>query len=137
MCSFIYVLSGIYLSCSSEFETWNANVMVMLPALCLSMPIYCTKHKGLEIRSDRLLMLSAIFSSANWVWRFVFADQFITCGKTRDTAHELASQIWLAVLDNLEENEHTFLILKCLAREDDVSYIICFLVNHFWSSDLV
>ncbi|EXB53785.1 hypothetical protein L484_002017 [Morus notabilis] len=47
-------------------------------------------------------------------------DQFIACGKTRDVAHELASQIWLAVLDNLEENEHTFLILKRLAQEGDV-----------------
>uniref|UniRef100_A0A6P4AHE0 uncharacterized protein LOC107428179 isoform X3 n=1 Tax=Ziziphus jujuba TaxID=326968 RepID=A0A6P4AHE0_ZIZJJ len=47
-------------------------------------------------------------------------DQFIACGKTRDTAHELASQMWLAVLDNLEENEHTFLILKRLALEGDV-----------------
>lgn len=47
-------------------------------------------------------------------------DQFIACGKSRDMAHELASQIWLAVLDNLEENEHTFLILKRLAQEGDV-----------------
>uniref|UniRef100_A0A2P2KDX8 Uncharacterized protein MANES_14G008300 n=2 Tax=Rhizophora mucronata TaxID=61149 RepID=A0A2P2KDX8_RHIMU len=44
-------------------------------------------------------------------------DQFIACGKSRDIAHELASQIWLAVLDNLEENEHTFLVLKSLAQE--------------------
>ncbi|KAK9282456.1 hypothetical protein L1049_005374 [Liquidambar formosana] len=47
-------------------------------------------------------------------------DQFIACGKSRDVAHELASQIWLAVLDNLEENEHTFLLLKCLAQDGDV-----------------
>ncbi|KAK6911196.1 hypothetical protein RJ641_023289 [Dillenia turbinata] len=47
-------------------------------------------------------------------------DQFIACGKSRDKAHELASQIWLAVLDNLEENEHTFLLLKRLALEGDV-----------------
>lgn len=52
---------------------------------------------------------------------FVLADQFIACGKSRDIAHELASQIWLAVLDNLEDNEHTFLILKRLALEGDVS----------------
>ena len=51
----------------------------------------------------------------------VLADQFIACGKSRDVAHELASQIWLAVLDNLEENQHTFLFLKCLALEGDVS----------------
>uniref|UniRef100_A0A803QZ79 F-box domain-containing protein n=1 Tax=Cannabis sativa TaxID=3483 RepID=A0A803QZ79_CANSA len=47
-------------------------------------------------------------------------DQFLACGKSRDMAHELASQIWLAVVDNLEENEHTFLILKRLAQEADV-----------------
>ncbi|RWR82664.1 F-box domain-containing protein [Cinnamomum micranthum f. kanehirae] len=47
-------------------------------------------------------------------------DQFIACGKSRDKAHELASQIWLAVINNLEENEHTFLLLKRLAQEGDV-----------------
>lgn len=52
---------------------------------------------------------------------FVLADQFIACGKSRDIAHELASQIWLAVLDNLADNDLTFLILKRLALEGDVS----------------
>ncbi|KAH7564857.1 hypothetical protein JRO89_XS09G0043100 [Xanthoceras sorbifolium] len=47
-------------------------------------------------------------------------DQFIACGKSKDIAHELASLIWLAVLDNLEENEQTFLLLKRLALEGDV-----------------
>ncbi|KAJ8760119.1 hypothetical protein K2173_010975 [Erythroxylum novogranatense] len=47
-------------------------------------------------------------------------DQFIACGKSRDAAYELASQIWLAVLDNMEENDHTFLVLKSLAQEEDV-----------------
>ncbi|KAM3287533.1 hypothetical protein P3S67_020963 [Capsicum chacoense] len=45
--------------------------------------------------------------------------QFIACGKSRDTAHELASTIWLAVVDSLEENEHTFNLLKRLASEGD------------------
>lgn len=49
------------------------------------------------------------------------ADQFIACGKSMDEAHELVSQIWLAVLNNLEENEHTFLLLKRLALEADVT----------------
>ena len=31
-------------------------------------------------------------------------DQFVACGKSRDVAHELASQIWLTVLGNLKEN---------------------------------
>lgn len=47
-------------------------------------------------------------------------DQFIACGKSRDMAHELASIIWLAVVDNLEENEQTFNLLKRLASEGDV-----------------
>ncbi|GMH03874.1 hypothetical protein Nepgr_005713 [Nepenthes gracilis] len=47
-------------------------------------------------------------------------DQFIACGKSRDKAHELASQIWLAVIDNMEENESTFLVLKQLALEGNV-----------------
>ena len=55
---------------------------------------------------------------------FVFADQFIACGKPRDRASELASQIWLAVIDNLEENEKTFVLLKRLAMEANVSNII-------------
>ncbi|WOL19776.1 hypothetical protein Cni_G28578 [Canna indica] len=46
-------------------------------------------------------------------------DQFIACGKSRDKAHELASDIWLAVINNLEENKHTFLLLKRLAQEGD------------------
>ncbi|MQL75218.1 hypothetical protein Taro_007595 [Colocasia esculenta] len=47
-------------------------------------------------------------------------DQFIACGKSRDRADELASQIWIAVIDHLEENEHTFLLLKHLAQENEV-----------------
>ncbi|KAK3219074.1 hypothetical protein Dsin_013044 [Dipteronia sinensis] len=47
-------------------------------------------------------------------------DQFIACGKSKDIAHELVSLIWQAVLDNLEENERTFLLLKRLALEGDV-----------------
>ncbi|CAL9110940.1 unnamed protein product [Musa textilis] len=46
-------------------------------------------------------------------------DQFIACGRSRDKAHELASEIWLAVINNLEENQHTFLLLKRLAQEGD------------------
>ncbi|URD92965.1 FBOX [Musa troglodytarum] len=39
--------------------------------------------------------------------------------RSRDEAHELASEIWLAVINNLEENQHTFLLLKRLAQEGD------------------
>ncbi|KAL0903356.1 hypothetical protein M5K25_027730 [Dendrobium thyrsiflorum] len=48
---------------------------------------------------------------------FIQADQFIACGRSRDNAYELASQIWLTVLNNLVENEHTFALLKRLALE--------------------
>lgn len=47
-------------------------------------------------------------------------DQFLACGKSRDVAHQLASRIWLALVDNLEENHHSFSILKRLAQEVDV-----------------
>ncbi|KAL3528486.1 hypothetical protein ACH5RR_007808 [Cinchona calisaya] len=47
-------------------------------------------------------------------------DQFIACGKSQDKAYELASLIWLAVIDNLEETEQTFSLLQRLALEADV-----------------
>lgn len=47
-------------------------------------------------------------------------DQFIACGKPREKAYELASLIWLAVINNLEENENTFCLLKRLAQEGDL-----------------
>ncbi|KNA13932.1 hypothetical protein SOVF_112050 [Spinacia oleracea] len=47
-------------------------------------------------------------------------DQFISCGNTRERAHELASLIWLAVIDNLDEEERTFYLLKRLALEGNV-----------------
>ncbi|CAI8601514.1 unnamed protein product [Vicia faba] len=50
----------------------------------------------------------------------IIADQFLTCGKSRDVAHELSSMVWLAVIDSLEENHHTFCLLKRLAHEGDV-----------------
>ncbi|RWW78455.1 hypothetical protein BHE74_00013320 [Ensete ventricosum] len=62
-------------------------------------------------------------------------DQFIACGRSRDKAHELASEIWLAVINNLEENQHTFLLLKRLAQEGDVSIFvssILFSCHKFW-----
>lgn len=49
-------------------------------------------------------------------------------------AHELASLIWLAVLDNLEENEHTFCLLKRLAQEGDVSAPLTFRILAMLSS---
>lgn len=47
-------------------------------------------------------------------------DQFLACGKERDAAHELASKVWLAVINNLEENEHTFQLFVHIAEEWEV-----------------
>ncbi|KAI5679564.1 hypothetical protein M9H77_00791 [Catharanthus roseus] len=47
-------------------------------------------------------------------------DQFIACGKSREKAYELASIIWLAVIDNLDDTEQTFYLLKRLALEGDI-----------------
>jgi len=52
----------------------------------------------------------------------LYADQFIACGRTGEKAHDLASKIWLAVIDGLEENQQTVLLLKHLAREGEVRY---------------
>lgn len=46
-------------------------------------------------------------------------DQFIACGQSREKAHELASNIWLTLINNLEENEKTFLVLRRIAQEGD------------------
>jgi len=47
-------------------------------------------------------------------------DQFIACGNTGEKAHDLASKIWLAVIDSLEENQQTFVLLKRIAQEGEV-----------------
>lgn len=36
----------------------------------------------------------------------------------------MVSEIWVAVINNLEENHHTFLLLKHLAQEGDVSFTL-------------
>ncbi|XP_024971026.1 uncharacterized protein LOC112510010 [Cynara cardunculus var. scolymus] len=46
-------------------------------------------------------------------------DQFIACGMPKEKAHDLASEIWLTVIENLEESEETFVLLKRLAVEGD------------------
>lgn len=47
-------------------------------------------------------------------------DQFLACGKEGSMAHELASRIWLAVIDNLDESEHTFHLLMRIVEEWEV-----------------
>lgn len=78
------------------------------------------------VTANLLCMLHAIILAILYWLRsassfYDLADQFIACGKSRDVAHDLASQIWLAVIDNLDENDNGFLVLKRLAQEDDVS----------------
>lgn len=48
-------------------------------------------------------------------------DQLLVCGKSKEEADELATKIWLALLDNLEDTKHTFIVLKSIAQEYDVS----------------
>lgn len=48
------------------------------------------------------------------------ADQLIVCGQSKEEAGELATKIWLALLDNLEDTKHTFTVLKSIAQEYDV-----------------
>lgn len=48
-------------------------------------------------------------------------DQLTVCGKSKEEADELATKIWLALLDNLEDTKHTFIVLKSIAQEYDVS----------------
>lgn len=78
------------------------------------------------IQCSTIFRACNLFISSNWIdgWAVIslcLADQFIACGKSSDIAQELASQIWVAVLDRLEKNEHTFCLLKSLAQEGDVS----------------
>jgi hypothetical protein len=47
------------------------------------------------------------------------ADQLIVCGQSKEEAGELATKIWLALLDNLEDTKHTFTVLKSIAQEYD------------------
>lgn len=48
------------------------------------------------------------------------ADQLIVSGKSKEEADEVVTKIWLALLDNLEDTKHTFLVLKSIAQEYDV-----------------
>ncbi|GAA0155068.1 hypothetical protein LIER_12888 [Lithospermum erythrorhizon] len=59
-------------------------------------------------------------SPSSGILHGIIIDQFIACDQSPDKAHELASKIWLAVIDNLEETEQTFLILKRLALEGEI-----------------
>lgn len=48
------------------------------------------------------------------------ADQLIVSGKSKEEADELATKIWLTLVDNLEDTKHTFIVLKSIAQEYDV-----------------
>lgn len=103
-----YMMSSLYLS---NYIHYTCSWISTSVCWCL-MEIHFYKYITMESWCHLKLMLSWLLG--------MLSDQFIACGKSRDMAHELASQIWLAVLDNLEETEHTFQILKRLAQEGDV-----------------
>ncbi|KAJ7297835.1 hypothetical protein O6H91_Y034800 [Diphasiastrum complanatum] len=48
-------------------------------------------------------------------------DQFLACGKSGSAAQDLASQIWLAVIDNMDGTERTFHLLMRIEEEWEVS----------------
>ncbi|XP_047311705.1 uncharacterized protein LOC124915095 [Impatiens glandulifera] len=79
---------------------------------------YLFLKEQLEVSSSS--SLSSIMSPSPGILHGTMIDQFIACGKSRDKANDLASQIWLHVIENLEENEQTFLLLKGLALEANV-----------------
>ncbi|XVF86222.1 hypothetical protein PTKIN_Ptkin18bG0023100 [Pterospermum kingtungense] len=94
-------------------------------ALCASKHIFALDGEIDEIVGHTYLFLKeqlelSIMALPSGILHGTIIDQFIACGKSTVVAHELASQIWLAVLDNLEENQQTFLLLKHLALEGDV-----------------
>lgn len=57
------------------------------------------------------------------------AEQLIVCGKSKEEADELATKIWLALLDNLEDTKHTFSVLKSIAQEYDVRENLKIFIN--------
>ena len=62
------------------------------------------------------------------------SDQFLACGKQAGTAHELASQIWLAVIDNLDDSEKTFHLLMRIVEEWEVIFHLFFVLTIHWFS---
>ncbi|CAE5967939.1 unnamed protein product [Arabidopsis arenosa] len=56
---------------------------------------------------------------ASGVLHGTLIDQLIVCGKSKEEAGELATTIWLTLLDNLEDTKHTFTVLKSIAQEYD------------------
>ncbi|KAM7254064.1 hypothetical protein ACFE04_031746 [Oxalis oulophora] len=115
---------------SSKVKKWPGPIPQRLgkrryAALCVSKNILNLDGEIDEIVGHTYLFLKeqlelSFMAPPSGILHGTIIDQFITCGKSRDAAHELSSQIWLAVLDNLEENKQTFMLLKRLALEDDI-----------------
>ncbi|CAO2840421.1 unnamed protein product [Amaranthus hypochondriacus] len=94
-------------------------------ALYISTHIFSLEDEMDEIVGHTYLFLKeqleiSIMPAPSTILHGTIIDQFIACGKSRERAHELASLIWLAVINNLEENERTFHLLKRLALEGNV-----------------
>ncbi|XP_042048046.1 uncharacterized protein LOC121794101 isoform X2 [Salvia splendens] len=97
-------------------------------ALCMSKCIFPLGDELSEIVGHSYLFLKeqleiSTLPPSPVILHGTIIDQFIACGKSRDRAHELASVIWLAVIDNLEENHQTFHLLKRLALEGDQVFL--------------
>lgn len=94
-------------------------------ALYISRHIFALDDGMDEIVGHTYLFLKeqleiSILPAPSTILHGTIIDQFISCGKSRERAHELASLIWLAVIDNLEEDKRTFHLLKRLALEGNV-----------------
>lgn len=97
-------------------------------ALYISQHIFSSNLQVDEIVGHTYLFLKdqlqlSIMPPHSGILHGTIIDQFIACGKSRDVAHELGSRIWLALLDNLEDNHHTFSLLKRLAQEGDQVFL--------------
>lgn len=102
--------------------SWNHNRWACIFVYLLDELIYTKFTPQIKI-VDQCLFLATCWCL--WYYTGVVSlDQFIACGMSREKAHDLASKIWLAVIENLEESEKTFLLLKRLALEGDVSCLL-------------
>ncbi|KAH0926793.1 hypothetical protein HID58_019049 [Brassica napus] len=93
------------------------------------MALYISKNiLGVETDIDEMLghiylflkdQLQLSTTPASGVLHGTMIDQLIVSGKSKEEADELVTKIWLALLDNIEDTKHTFLVLKSIAQEYD------------------
>ncbi|CAN7047287.1 hypothetical protein Bca4012_073501 [Brassica carinata] len=93
------------------------------------MALYISKNiLGVDTDIDEMLghiylflkdQLQLSTAPASGVLHGTMIDQLIVSGKSKEEADEVVTKIWLALLDNLEDTKHTFLVLKSIAQEYD------------------